>query len=197
MDDGLIQAHSDLSTLMPYLHLPVQSGSDRILKSMNRRHTSQSYLDIIEKVRASRDDMALSGDFIVGFPGETEEDFDQTIKLIEQVEYAQSYSFKYSMRPGTPGALMENQIDEDVKKERLLRLQSLLRDQQKSFNVGCVGKTISVLLEKEGKLEDQWVGRSPWLQSVIVPKSLGERGDIVDVKVLAAHKNSLVGDYAE
>ena len=195
MDEGLICAHRDLPTLMPYLHLPVQSGSDRILKSMNRRHTSQSYLDIIERVRQARSDIALSGDFIVGFPGETEDDFTQTLDLVSQVEYAQCFSFKYSMRPGTPGALMEDQIPDDIKKERLSRLQSLLSEQQQNFNSSCVGKTIPVLLEKDGKQEDQWIGRSQWLQSVIVPRRLGERGDIVDVKITQAHQNSLVGDY--
>jgi len=191
MDDRLINAHRDLPFLMPYLHLPIQAGSDRILKAMNRSHTAAEYIDIIERVREARPDIAISGDMIVGFPGETDDDFEATMDVVRKTKYAQCYSFKYSMRPGTPGAEMDNQVDEHVKGERLQRLQALLNRQQAEFNLSCVGKTISVLLEKPGKTGEQLIGRSPWLQSVIVPSNIGSIGDLVDVKVMEAHANSL------
>ncbi|MEL6965821.1 MAG: tRNA (N6-isopentenyl adenosine(37)-C2)-methylthiotransferase MiaB [Pseudomonadota bacterium] len=191
MDAGLIAAHGELGCLMPYLHLPVQAGSDRILKAMNRQHTADDYVAIIEKVRQARPDIAISGDFIVGFPGETDEDFEATLEIVRRTVYAQCYSFKYSQRPGTPGADMAGQVPEDVKSERLSRLQALLNQQQVAFNTGCVGKTMDVLLEKPGREAGQLIGRSPWLQSVIVGSHCGTIGDIVPVTVTAAHANSL------
>ena len=192
MDDELIAAHKDLNVLMPYLHLPVQSGSDVILKKMNRKHTAQDYINIIKKVRQARPDIAISGDLIVGFPSETEKDFEQTLNLVREIEYAQCFSFKYSPRPGTPGAEMENQIDDSTKKERLARLQSLINEQQKAFNQKCIGKVIDVLIEKSGRHEGQFIGRSPWLQSVIVPSEIGNIGDITTVEVTDANPNSLI-----
>ncbi|MEE9315370.1 MAG: tRNA (N6-isopentenyl adenosine(37)-C2)-methylthiotransferase MiaB [Rhizobiaceae bacterium] len=197
MTEGLINAHRDLDCLMPYLHLPVQAGSDKILKAMNRSHTAEDYLNIIRKVREVRPDIAISGDMIVGFPGETDEDFEATMEIARQTKYAACYSFKYSMRPGTPGADMDNQVDEAVKSERLTRLQDLLNEQRQEFNDGCVGKTIDVLLEKIGRNDHQWIGRSPWLQSVVVPASAGKIGDIVSVKIVAAQTNSLIAEDAQ
>ena len=196
MDDGLINAHRDLDVLMPYLHLPVQAGSDKILKSMNRSHTAAEYVDIINRVRKARPDIAISGDMIVGFPGETDDDFEATMEIVRQTNYASCYSFKYSMRPGTPGAEMEDQVDEDVKSERLQRLQALLFKQQQAFNAGCIGKTIDVLLEKKGRETDQLIGRSPWLQSVVVPSHCGSIGDTVTVKVIDKNTNSLISEAA-
>ena len=196
MDDGLINAHRDLDVLMPYLHLPVQAGSDKILKSMNRSHTAAEYVDIINRVRKARPDIAISGDMIVGFPGETDDDFEATMEIVRQTNYASCYSFKYSMRPVTPGAEMEDQVDEDVKSERLQRLQALLFEQQQAFNAGCIGKTIDVLLEKKGRETDQLIGRSPWLQSVVVPSHCGSIGDTVTVKVIDKNTNSLISEAA-
>ncbi|MEM7301357.1 MAG: tRNA (N6-isopentenyl adenosine(37)-C2)-methylthiotransferase MiaB [Pseudomonadota bacterium] len=193
MSDRLIEAHRDIDILMPYLHLPVQSGSDAILKAMNRHHTRQDYLEIIDRVRAARPDIAISGDFIVGFPGESDADFEDTMSIVRETNYAQAFSFKYSQRPGTPGAKLENQVDESVKSERLTRLQALLNEQQLAFNTSIVGKTISILLEKPGRMQDQLIGRSPWLQSVIVDQSAGSVGDIVDVEITNAGPNSLMG----
>ncbi len=192
MDDGLIAAHRDNDCLMPYLHLPVQSGSDKILKAMNRSHTAREYLHIIDKVRAVRPDIAISGDMIVGFPGETEEDFQATMDIVHRTNYAQCYSFKYSMRPGTPGAEMDDQVDEEVKNDRLARLKTLLNEQQLAFNKSCVGKTIEVLLEKPGRNAQQLIGRSPWLQSVVVPAHCGQIGDLVTVVVTQNNANSLL-----
>ena len=194
MDDGLIAAHRDLPTLMPYLHLPVQSGSDRILKAMNRRHTAAEYVDLIERIRAVQPDLAISGDFIVGFPGETDEDFEDTIRLIETVGYAQAFSFKYSIRPGTPGAELGHQVEEDVKSERLERLQTLLFSQQRAFAAGCVGKEIDLLLEKPGRMPGQLVGRSPWLQPVNVDAKASEIGDIIRVRITGTGPNSLFAE---
>lgn len=190
MDDDLIAAHGDLDKLMPYLHLPVQSGSDKILKAMNRKHTAASYLDVLRKFRETCPDIALSGDFIVGFPGETEEDFQATLDLCEQVKYAQAYSFKYSTRPGTPAA-GRDQVDEDVKTERLARLQALLAKHQKEFLENLVGKTIPVLLERPGRLDGQLVGRSAYLWPVHVLADSALTGQIVDVTIQGADKNSL------
>jgi len=173
MDESLINAHRDLDCLMPYLHLPVQAGSNKILKAMNRHHTVEDYMHIIERMREVSPDMAISGDFIVGFPGETEEDFQETLNVVEKVKYASAFSFKYSTRPGTPGADMKDQVPEDVKSERLQRLQALLNKQQEEFNQTCVGRKMDILLEKKGRREGQLIGRSPWLQSVIVDDSLG------------------------
>jgi tRNA-2-methylthio-N6-dimethylallyladenosine synthase len=191
MDDALINAHRDLPQLMPYLHLPVQSGSDRILKAMNRRHTAADYLRLVERIRSARPDIALSGDFIVGFPGETDEDFEATMRLIEDVEYAAAFSFKYSIRPGTPGADMDGQVDEAVKAERLARLQALIASQTREFGRKCVGRTVELLLEKPGRNTGQLVGRSPWLQPVIVDAKAGKIGDIVPVRIIETGSNSL------
>ena len=197
MDDALIAAHRDLPELMPYLHLPVQSGSDRILKAMNRRHTAEDYLRLVERIRVARPDIALSGDFIVGFPGETDADFEDTMRLIAEVNYAAAFSFKYSIRPGTPGAEMGDQVDEAVKSERLLRLQELLNQQTRAFGKECVGKTVDLLLEKPGRNTGQIVGRSPWLQPVIVDAKLGEIGDIVRVRITQPGTTSLFAEPVE
>lgn len=194
MTEDLCQAHQDVDILMPYLHLPVQAGSDRILDAMNRRHTGDEYRRIIEKLRKYRPELALSGDFIVGFPGETEADFEDTMQLIRDVKYAQAYSFKYSPRPGTPAAGLEDQmIPEDVKSERLARLQTLLNEQQLAFNRTFEGKTVPVLLEREGKREGQLVGRSPYMQSVFVQSPPHRIGRIADVIIEEGNANSLRG----
>ncbi len=191
MDHRLIEAHRDLPALMPYLHLPVQSGSDRILKAMNRRHTAAEYIALIERIRAVQPKLAISGDFIVGFPGESDRDFEDTMRLIETVGYAQAFSFKYSIRPGTPGAEMDGHVAEDVKSERLERLQALLFQQQREFARGCVGKEIDLLLEKPGRMPGQLVGRSPWLQPVNVDAKASEIGDIIRVRITDTGPNSL------
>ena len=180
---------------MPFLHLPVQSGSDRILKAMNRGHTAEHYLDIMRKMRDARPDMALASDFIVGFPGESDQDFEDTMSLVREVGYAIAYSFKYSARPGTPAADMFGHVPEEVKDERLQRLQALLRDQQASFNASKIGETIPVLVTGKGRNPGQLHGRSPWMQAVHfdAPESL--MGQIVDVKVVGATLNSLAGEY--
>ncbi|RAZ82820.1 tRNA (N6-isopentenyl adenosine(37)-C2)-methylthiotransferase MiaB [Mesorhizobium hawassense] len=196
MDDELIAAHRDLPALMPYLHLPVQSGSDRILKAMNRRHTARDYLALIERIRAARSDIAMSGDFIVGFPGETDEDFDATLKLVREVNYASAFSFKYSPRPGTPGAEMDGHVPQPVKDERLQRLQALLLEQQQDFGLSLVGRTIGTLIEKPGRQAGQKVGRSPWLQPVIVDDKAGGIGDIIDVRITRTGFNSLFAELA-
>lgn len=196
MDDELIAAHRDLPQLMPYLHLPVQSGSDRILKAMNRRHTAKDYLKLLERVRAARPDIALSGDFIVGFPGETDADFEATMQLVREVGYASAFSFKYSPRPGTPGAEMDGHVPEAVKDERLQRLQTLLVEQQQAFTVSMVGRTMPTLIEKPGRQAGQKVGRSPWLQPVIVDEKAGEIGDIIQVRITGTGFNSLHAEPA-
>jgi tRNA-2-methylthio-N6-dimethylallyladenosine synthase len=197
MDDRLIEAHRDLRMLMPYLHLPVQAGSDRILKAMNRRHKASEYVALIERIRSVRPDIALSGDFIVGFPGETEADFEDTMNLVRQVNYAQAYSFKYSTRPGTPGADLPDHVAEDVKTERLARLQALLLEQQQAFMQSMIGKTIDLLLEKPGRMPGQLIGRSPWLHSVNVDAKSSQIGDIIQVRITAAGPNSLFAEVAE
>nr|WP_246591778.1 tRNA (N6-isopentenyl adenosine(37)-C2)-methylthiotransferase MiaB [Aminobacter anthyllidis] len=194
MDDELIAAHRDLAALMPYLHLPVQSGSDRILKAMNRRHTAADYLRLVERIRTARPDIAMSGDFIVGFPGETDEDFEATMAIVRATNYASAYTFKYSPRPGTPGADMDGHVEEKVKDERLQRLQKLITEQQHAFADGLVGMTISTLIEKPGREPGQIVGRSPWLQPVIVDEKAGEIGDIVDVRITKTGTNSLFAE---
>lgn len=193
MDDALINAHRDLDMLMPYLHLPVQAGSDSILKSMNRQHTVEDYMRLLDRIREARPDIALSGDFIVGFPGETDEDFEGTLKLVRDVEYAQAYSFKYSTRPGTPGATMDNQVPEEVKSERLQRLQELLNHQQTEFNKSRIGTTMPVLFEKTGRDPGQIVGRSPYLQPVQVEADPSHIGTIRDVFIDSVGKFSLFG----
>ncbi|MDX8493457.1 tRNA (N6-isopentenyl adenosine(37)-C2)-methylthiotransferase MiaB [Mesorhizobium captivum] len=196
MDDELIAAHRDLPALMPYLHLPVQSGSDRILKAMNRRHTARDYRALIDRIRAARGDIAMSGDFIVGFPGETEEDFEATLELVRDVNYASAFSFKYSPRPGTPGAEMDGHVSEAVKDERLQRLQALINERQQSFIASLVGRTVSTLIEKPGRRPGQKVGRSPWLQPVIVDDKAGGIGDIIDVRITKTGPNSLFAELA-
>jgi tRNA-2-methylthio-N6-dimethylallyladenosine synthase len=193
MAEDLIAAHAAVPELMPYLHLPVQSGSSRILKRMNRAHTAESYLAIIEKLRAARPDIALSSDFIVGFPGETEADFEDTLALVRAVNYAQAFSFKYSSRPGTPAASMEDHLDEDVKSDRLARLQGLIVEQQLEFNRATVGRRLKVLLERQGKKPGQLIGKSPYLQSVHVMAPGLAIGDLVEVEILSAGPNSLEG----
>ena len=183
---------------MPYLHLPVQAGSDKVLKAMNRTHNSASYKDIIKNLRKVRPDIALSGDFIVGFPGETDDDFEQTMDLVKEVKYAQAYSFKYSPRPGTPAAVMENQVDEGVKSQRLKRLQTLLKQQQIDFNKSIIGKVIPVLIENIGKTEGSVFGRSPYMQAVQVSlngvAAAEIIGQIVNVSIVDAGPFTLEGN---
>jgi tRNA-2-methylthio-N6-dimethylallyladenosine synthase len=193
MNEDLIAAHRDVDALMPYLHLPVQSGSDRILEAMNRQHTGDDYRRLVDRIRAARTDIALSSDFIVGFPGETDRDFDASMKLIRDIGYAQAYSFKYSPRPGTPAAAQAKQVPEDVKKDRLEALQSLLIAQQNTFNGSCEGKTMPVLFEKPGRKPGQAIGRSPWLQSVHVEGASALIGQIRDVHIDEVQPNSLKG----
>ncbi|SFG37510.1 tRNA-i(6)A37 thiotransferase enzyme MiaB [Palleronia marisminoris] len=192
MDDDLIAAHGEVEKLMPYLHLPVQSGSDRVLKAMNRKHTAESYLRLIERIRAARPDILISGDFIVGFPDETEEDFSQTMALVEAVEYGQCYSFKYSTRPGTPAA-ERAQVDEAAKDDRLQRLQALLRDQQVAVQDRMVGKEVGVLFEKPGREAGQMVGKSDHLHSVFVEGEGLSPGDLRKVRITRSASNSLAG----
>jgi tRNA-2-methylthio-N6-dimethylallyladenosine synthase len=192
MDEGLIRAHAEVGKLMPFLHLPVQSGSDPVLKAMNRSHDTDSYLATIERVRSARPDIAISGDFIVGFPGESEADFEATLKIVGAVNYAQAYSFKYSPRPGTPAAAMEEQVPATVMDERLQRLQALLNAQQHDFNRTTVGRRTSILLERRGKKAGQLVGKTPWLQSVHLETD-AEIGDLIEVDIVSAGPNSLAG----
>ena len=193
MDEELISAHRDVAELMPYLHLPVQSGSDRILSAMNRQHTAEHYLRLVDRIRDARPDIALSCDFIVGFPGETDEDFEATMSLVRKVGYAQAFSFKYSARPGTPAADAEDQVPETVKSQRLAALQDLLTQQQRDFNQSCVGSSLDVLLEKTGRHDGQLVGRSPYLQAVHVQAPLGLIGQTACVIINDAQPNSLSG----
>ena len=191
MDDDLIQAHADVPALMPYLHLPVQSGSDRILEAMNRGYTRDSYAEIIERLRKGRPDLALSSDFIVGFPGETDSDFADTMTLIESVGFAQAFSFKYSPRPGTPAAENTNQVPEDVKAARLAALQSLIAQQQKAFNAACIGSRMPILLTGPGRHDGQMIGRSPYLQPVHLDAATTHQGMIVMTEITGAIANSL------
>jgi tRNA-2-methylthio-N6-dimethylallyladenosine synthase len=193
MDDELIAAHRDIPQLMPYLHLPVQAGSNRILEAMNRKHTRESYLKVIERLLKARPDMALSSDFIVGFPGESEKDFQETIEIVKEVQYAQAYSFKYSIRPGTPAGVMDLQVSEEEKSDRLQRLQDVINHCQLSFNKKTLGQTMTVLLEKIGRQPGQLVGRSPYMQSIIVNAPERLVGQMVDVVIEEAHPNSIVG----
>lgn len=208
MDDELIAAHRDLTSCMPYLHLPVQSGSNTILEAMNRKHTREHYFSIIDKLRAAKPDLALSSDFIVGFPGETDEDFEDTMDLVRRVKYASAYSFKYSPRPGTPASVMETQVPEDVKSRRLAALQALINEHQLEFNTNSIGKEMDVLLERPGKFEGQLLGRSPYLQAVHVDVSNAQNtlaasadnsysefmGKLVRVRIVEAGPNSLKGE---
>ena len=195
MTDDLIAAHAEVPECMPYLHLPVQAGSDRVLKAMNRRHTADSYLRLIERIRAARPDIALSGDFITGFPGETEADFEDTLALVREVRYAQAYSFRYSPRPGTPAAGAK-QVPVEVAADRLARLQALLNEQQTAFQQGCVGRVLPVLVEKPGRNAGQMVGRSPYLQAVHMDADAALAGRIVDVEITGSATNSLAGRLA-
>jgi tRNA-2-methylthio-N6-dimethylallyladenosine synthase len=192
MNDELIAAHAEVEKLMPYLHLPVQSGSDRILKAMNRSHTTETYLATIEKMRSARPDIALSGDFIVGFPGETDEDFEATLKIVDAVRYAAAYSFKYSARPGTPAATMEDQIPREIMDDRLQRLQAKITENQLAFNRSKIGVDTQILIERKGRHDGQMIGRSPWLQSVHVETD-ARPGELLDVTLVAAGPNSMTG----
>ena len=196
MTDDLIAAHAENGKLMPYLHLPVQAGSDTILKAMNRGHTTEQYLRLIERIRAARPDLALSGDFIVGFPGETDADFRGTLELVQNVKYASAFSFKYSVRPGTPAAEYGKQVSEAEKTDRLHDLQALLLEQQRDFNRSVIGRTVPVLLEKPGRHAGQVVGRSPYLQAVHLEAGLDLIGMIVDTHITGVGSNSLSGQYA-
>jgi tRNA-2-methylthio-N6-dimethylallyladenosine synthase len=192
MTDALVAAHAEVEKLMPYLHLPVQSGSSRILKAMNRSHTAESYLATIEKMRAARPDVAISGDFIVGFPSETDEDFEATLSIVDEVRYASAYSFKFSPRPGTPAASMEDQISREVMDDRLQRLQARITEHQLAFNRSKVGTDTEILVERRGRHEGQMIGRTPWLQSVHV-ETAASVGDLIDVTLIAAGPNSMTG----
>jgi tRNA-2-methylthio-N6-dimethylallyladenosine synthase len=195
MSDGLIAAHRDVEKLMPFLHLPVQAGSDRILKAMNRAHDAAGYLKLIDRVRAVRPDIAISGDYIVGFPGETEADFAATLDAVRAVGHAQAFSFKYSPRPGTPAATMGDPVAPEVMDERLQRLQALLAEQQMAFNRATVGRTCDILIERKGKQPGQMLGKSPWLQSVLIDG--GAIGDLVTIEIVGAGPLSLVGEVKE
>jgi len=196
MSDDLIAAFKDIPALMPYLHLPVQSGSDAILAAMNRQHTASEYLDLVARIRSACPDIALSGDFIVGFPGESDADFDATLDVVRRAGYAQAFSFKYSPRPGTPAAALK-QLDDDVKDARLQQLQALINAGQKAFNASCVGRTLPVLFESPGRKPGQAVGRSPYLQPVHAEGAGSLIGRIVDVRIAEAQPNSLKGVLAE
>ena len=193
MTDDLIDAHGACEKLMPYLHLPVQSGSDKVLKAMNRKHSAEAYIRLIERIRAARPDLLLSGDFIVGFPGESDADFQATLDLVEEVGFGQAYSFKYSERPGTPAA-ERVQVDEAEKTERLQRLQALLSSQQRAAQEAMVGQSVSVLFEKPGRLADQMVGKSEFLHAVHVKAPSIQKGDIRSVRIVESAPNSLAGE---
>ena len=196
MDDDLIAAHGDVPQLMPYLHLPVQSGSDRILEAMNRRHGRDLFLRLVDRLRHAQSDLALSSDFIVGFPGESDADFDETMRLIDEVGFASAFSFKYSRRPGTPGSAMPDQVPETVKAARLAALQALLARQARAFNASKVGATVPVLFAETGRKPGQIVGKTPWLQSVYADGDPRLIGRIVDVHLTEGHANSLAGEIA-
>lgn len=193
MSDELIACHKDIEILMPYLHLPIQSGSDKILKAMNRRHTSGDYLRIVEKLHKANPQIGMSSDFIVGFPGETDDDFRQTLNIVNQVKYIQAFSFKYSRRAGTPAAVMENQVEEKIKKERLEILQNLLFEYQNKFNQSCIGKVMPVLLEQKGRHKGQLIGRTPYMQNLHVETNSANLNKIIMAKVVDATTNSLSG----
>jgi len=197
VDDGLISAHRDVPKLMPFVHLPAQSGSDSVLVAMNRRYTADAYRGVVERLRRARCDLALSSDFIVGFPGESDEDFQATLDLVNEIGFAQAYSFKYSPRPGTPAASAAGQVPEQVKSDRLAALQLLLGRQQSDFNEACIGRVLGVLLEKPGRHDGQIVGRSPYLQSVHVAAAKERIGEIVPVRISGASANSLSGSLVE
>jgi tRNA-2-methylthio-N6-dimethylallyladenosine synthase len=193
VDGALIAAHREVPELMPFLHLPVQSGSDRVLVAMNRRHSADQYRRTVDRLRASRPDLALSSDFIVGFPGESDADFEATLSLVREIGFAQAFSFKYSPRPGTPAAAEPDQAPDHVKSERLAELQALLGEQQRAFNQACIGRVLPVLFEKPGRHPGQLVGRSPYLQSVHADAMEDRIGNIAAVRIEAARSNSLAG----
>ena len=193
VDDDLIKCHHDIDILMPYLHLPVQSGSNKILKAMNRRHTRETYIEVVQKLKEANPKLEMSSDFIVGFPGETDEDFEATLDLVDRIKYIQAFSFKYSKRPGTPAAVMENQVSEKIKKERLDVLQTKLFDLQTRFNQKCVGQTFDVLFEQKGRHKGQLIGRTPYMQNVHALATDGMMFTIQKVKILNATTNSLEG----
>ena len=197
MSEDLIAAHRDVPQLMPYLHLPVQSGSDAILEAMNRQHKADMYLRLVDRIREARPDLALSSDFIVGFPGERDEDFDATMALVRHVTYAQAFSFKYSARPGTPASTAGRQVSEAVKSARLVELQALLSEQQDAFNASCAGRTLDVLFEKPGRKPGQAIGRTPYLQPVHVDAAVGLIGELRPVRIAEAMSNSLKGVLAD
>jgi tRNA-2-methylthio-N6-dimethylallyladenosine synthase len=197
MSEDLIAAHNDLPALMPHLHLPVQSGSDRILAAMNRRHTRSDYLAVIDRLRAARPDLALSSDFIIGFPGETEQDFGDTLALVDSVGYAGAFSFKYSPRPGTPGAELPDQVPEPEKEARLAVLQAAIERHRQAFNAHCLGATFEVLFEKPGRHPGQLVGRSPYLQPVQVIAPATQMGELASVIITQVGPNSLFGALAQ
>ena len=197
MTDELIALHGEEAKLMPYLHLPVQSGSDRILRAMNRKHDAAYYRGAVQRLRAARPDIALSTDFIVGFPGETEKDFEATLQLVRDIGFASAFSFKYSPRPGTPAAAMHGQVGEEIKAERLARLQTLLSEQQRSFNAAQVDRVLPVLVTGPGRKPGQRHGRSPYLQAVHFDDTCAEPGELVPVRILAASQNSLTGARLE
>ncbi len=197
MDDELIAAHGSVPQLMPYLHLPVQSGSDRILEAMNRQHGRDLFLGLVDRLRTARPDLALSSDFIVGFPGETDADFDDTMRLIEQVGFASAYSFRYSRRPGTPGSAMTDQVSENVKVARLAALQALLGRQAEAFNISKAGTTVPVLFAEPGRRPGQLIGKTPWLQSVYVEATPRLIGRIVETRLIAGYANSLLGEVVQ
>lgn len=195
VDDDLIACHRDLPKLMPYLHLPVQSGSDSVLKAMNRRHTAGQYLEIIGKLKDANPSMGFSSDFIVGFPGETDSDFEATLSLVREVGFCQAFSFKYSRRAGTPAALMTNQIEEKVKKQRLEILQELLFSLQLKFNKESIGKVMPVLFDMKGRRKGQLIGRSPWMQNVHAELPASACNTVVNVRITDANVNSLSGEF--
>jgi tRNA-2-methylthio-N6-dimethylallyladenosine synthase len=197
MTQGLIDAHGALPKLMPFVHLPVQSGSDRVLKAMNRRHRAQDYLDIVARLRAARPDIALSSDFIVGFPGETDADFEETLALIRAVGFASTFSFKYSPRPGTPGAEREDQIADEIMRERLAILQALVETQRQAFNTATVGRVVDILFEKPGRHDGQIAGKSPYMQPVHVFGPPELVGRVLPAKITAAGSNSLSGEIVQ
>jgi tRNA-2-methylthio-N6-dimethylallyladenosine synthase len=194
VDEDLVAAHRDLAVLMPQLHLPVQSGSDRVLAAMNRRHTRAEYLDVVARLRAARPDIAFTSDFIVGFPGETEEDFSETLRIVEEVGFAGAFSFKYSPRPGTPAADRADQIADEVKAERLARLQDRIDHHQRAFNRSCAGRKLEVLFEKPGRIAGQLVGRSAYLQPVQVMAATSLIRQIATVRIIDVGSNSLFGE---
>ena len=196
MTDALIAAHAEVPELMPYLHLPVQSGSTAILKAMNRSHSAESYVRIIERMRTAKPDVAISGDFIVGFPGESDHDFEETLAIVDEVRYASAYSFKYSPRPGTPAATMEGQVPADVMDDRLQRLQARLAEHSLAFNRACIGRDTRILIDRKGRKHGQMIGKSPWLQSVHV-MSDAPIGSMIDVTLTSAAPNSLGGALLE